>query len=108
MEHIVHSHIMQHLEGQNILFRKNSSCETQLLFADDAFLYKTISGDGDAIALQEDLNNLVKWEKNWSMEFHPDKCKVLRVTNKRKTKTDASYTIHSQKLEIVDHANLLT
>ena len=26
----------------------------------------------------------MQWEQSWSMEFHPDKSKVLKITNKRK------------------------
>ena len=40
------------------------------------------------------------------MEFHHDKCFVLRVTNKRKC-IDADYSIHDQILERVGHANFL-
>ena len=74
------------------------------LFADDTYLYKVIKSLLDTFALQNDINQLTKWEKLWSMEFHPDKCFVLRVTNKRKC-IDADYSIHDQKLERVDHAN---
>ena len=34
--------------------------------------------------LQEDLHHLELWEKEWSMEFNPDKCKVLRIHRKKK------------------------
>ena len=40
------------------------------------------------------------------MEFHPDKCKLLRITNKRKP-MEASYTIHNTPLEKVNHAKYL-
>ena len=40
------------------------------LFADDA-LHCTIMKLCDASALQSDLDELVVWENNWSMEFHP-------------------------------------
>ena len=71
-----------------------------------AYLYKIIKSLLDTFALQNDINQLTKWEKLWSMEFHPDKCFALRVTNKRKC-IDADYSIHDKKLERVDHANYL-
>ena len=73
------------------------------LFADDSYLYRTISGEQDTVHLQEDLDELIKWEKGWSMEFHPDKCKVLRITNKRNQR-EADYCTHDQ---ILDTAKLL-
>ena len=76
------------------------------LFADDTYLYKIIKSLLDTFALQNDINQLTKCEKLRSMEFHPDKCFVLRVTNNWKC-IDADYSIHDQKLERVDHANYL-
>ena len=76
------------------------------LFADDAFIYRPISTNNDANALQNDLNNLMQWEKSWSMEFHPSKCQLLRITNKKKI-IDSNYTIHCKKLELVDTAKYL-
>ena len=40
------------------------------------------------------------------MEFHPEKCKLLRITNKRKI-VDASYFIHGVQLEKVEQAKYL-
>ena len=54
------------------------------LFADDCILYRKITTPEDATLLQQDLNSLQDWEKTWMMEFHLDKCQLLRVTNKRK------------------------
>ena len=46
------------------------------------------------------------WENDWSMEFHPEKCKLLRITNNRKI-VHASYSIHGVQLEKVDQAKYL-
>ena len=62
------------------------------LIADDSYLHKEIETVNDAIALQDDLDDLTKWENEWSAEFHPDKCKMLRVTKKRKTINHISHT----------------
>lgn len=40
------------------------------------------------------------------MEFHPSKCQLLRVTNKRKPVTN-SYNIRGHKLDVVDSAKYL-
>eukprot|EP00111_Clytia_hemisphaerica_P006322 TCONS_00018317-protein len=76
------------------------------LFADDSYLFKVIKCLNDAYSLQADLDKLVEWEKQWSMEFHPGKCYVLCITNKHKI-IDHTYTIHGQNLKAVDKVKYL-
>lgn len=85
---------------------KRPTSSTTRLFADDSLLYRRISSSEDTKLLQEDLNSLVEWEDQWAMNFNAPKCKILRITNKRKPIT-ASYTIHGQELELVDAAKYL-
>ncbi|MEO0685391.1 MAG: reverse transcriptase family protein, partial [Cyanobacteria bacterium J06649_11] len=77
------------------------------LFADDSFLHNIILEITDGQVLQKDLDELSVWETNWSMEFHPKKCKVLRITNKRASKKCMKYTLHNEELEVVDKAKYL-
>jgi hypothetical protein len=51
------------------------------LFADDCLLYRHIRNDEDAAALQKDITSLQQWEETWQMQFHPQKCNVIHVTN---------------------------
>jgi hypothetical protein len=37
----------------------------------------------DCDSLQEDLDAAARWESDWLMTFHPDKCSVLTITNKK-------------------------
>ncbi|XP_072048705.1 uncharacterized protein [Amphiura filiformis] len=76
------------------------------LFADDALLYRPIRSDHDASALQDDLARLQTWEKTWQMAFNPDKCEVLRITNKKKV-VNAQYSIHGTTLRTIDEAKYL-
>ena len=76
------------------------------LFADDTYIYRVIKSKEDTTALQRDLDALVKWKQTWSTKFHPDKCKVLRITNKRKI-IRFDYKIHNKCLERTDHAKYL-
>ena len=76
------------------------------LFADDCVLYRKIKCEEDAIKLQQDLDQLQKWEVDWQMEFHPKKCQVLHVTNKRNI-IKASCNIHGYILEETDTAKYL-
>jgi len=47
---------------------------------------------------QEDLNKLAKWEEKWMMQFHPDKCVVLPITEK-KDPLALNYNLHGHNLE---------
>ena len=72
---------------------------TLRLFADDSIIYRKIKNKDDAEKLQQDLIAAAKWEKDWLMSFHPDKCSVLQVTTK-KTPITYDYTLHQHKLQI--------
>ena len=68
------------------------------LFADDCIVYRKIQTPQDCNQLQRDLDSLAQWESTWGMSFHPDKCNVLRVTNKR-TPINSTYKLKGQELE---------
>ena len=79
------------------------------LFADDSLLYRTVNGAKDNALLQEDLSALEEWERIWQMSFNPSKCSVIRITTGRRKKKvyHSSYTLHGQKLEVVDSSKYL-
>ena len=82
---------------------------TVRLFADDTIAYMVIGDTADAARLQQDLDRLAHWEDLWQMQFHPEKCQVLRVTKKTKANVlSASYTLHGHMLEVVDHVKYLS
>ena len=64
------------------------------LFADDSALYRKITNYNDHLILQKDLEGLERWEEDWSMQFHPEKCQLLRITKKRNP-SSFNYSIHS-------------
>ena len=76
------------------------------LFADDTILYRSVSSLHEAKKLQDDLDHLVDWERDWLMEFHPQKCQVIRVT-RMKTPLPTNYTLHGHLLEVVTSAKYL-
>ena len=76
------------------------------LIADDCLVYREINNHQDGNMLQEDLNNLQRWESDWQMEFHPQKCQLLRVTNKQNP-INHSYDIHGHTLDKVEAAKYL-
>ncbi len=79
---------------------------TARLFADDCLLYRTINSTEDAEELQKDLDILQEWEKTWLMEFNPDKCEVINISNKR-FPLHYNYNIHGKTLAHVQHAKYL-
>ena len=78
------------------------------LFADDCLLYHHIKTDKES--LQDDLNKLQDWETGWQIYalqvFNPDKCKLIRITKKRKT-ISAMYHIHNIQLNQAKRAKYL-
>ena len=54
------------------------------LFAYDTIMYLTVSNQTDCQALHSDHSKLETWEDEWLMAFNPDKCEVIRITNKKK------------------------
>ena len=71
---------------------------TLRLFADDSIIYKQIHSIDDARDLQEDLDAAARWEQDWLMCFHPDKCKILSISQKQKP-IQYTYTLHGHSLE---------
>ena len=49
---------------------------------------------------------MIKWETNWSMSFHPEKCQLLRVTKKKK-QINSKYFIHGKELTQTKDAKYL-
>ena len=48
-------------------------------FADDTKMARIVEEQEDALALQRDIDAMVKWAQKWEMKFNTDKCKVLHV-----------------------------
>ena len=83
-----------------------SEGSTMRLFTDDCALHRDIKTTEDARKLQDDLEQLQKWERDWLMEFHPKKCQVTNITSKRNI-ISHKYNIHGHTLEVVDSAKYL-
>ena len=79
---------------------------TVRLFADDTVIYREISSEEDHHTLQADLDTLVQWEREFSMEFHPKKCNILGVTRSRCPST-YNYTLHGTTLKELEEVKYL-
>ena len=77
------------------------------LFADDCLLYRHISSQQDSALLQQYLTALEGWETTWQMQFHPQKCTVIRINSNRRRIINTNYQIHGHTLEVVDSSKYL-
>ena len=75
-------------------------------FADDSIIYRQIKSQNDCLKLQEDLEAAIKWEQDWLMSFHPEKCNIMNTTTKRNP-IHFYYNIHGHILESVQHAKYI-
>ena len=66
----------------------------------------TVHNSSDCIKLQEDLNNLERWESDWLMSFHPEKCEVIHITTKKKPILH-NYTLHGHTLSSIPQIKYL-
>ena len=70
------------------------------LFADDTIVYHNINNTTKDLELQQDLLEFERWETEWQMEFHPDKCNTIRVT-RSKNPIKFNYRLRRHQLEVV-------
>ena len=52
------------------------------LFADDTKHFREIKTEEDRKHPQDDLDKLQQWSDTWLLKFHPNKCKVMSISNK--------------------------
>jgi hypothetical protein len=48
-------------------------------FADDTKVYRRLKNPQSGEMLQQDINNLCRWSKEWKMTFNVDKCSVMHI-----------------------------
>jgi hypothetical protein len=77
------------------------------LFADDCLLYRHVNSQNDSDLLQKDLSALEKWEEEWQMSFHPQKCTVIRIATNQRHVIPTQCTLHCHTLEVVDSPKYL-
>jgi len=61
-------------------------------------LFGRVQSDLDKNSLQEDLQRLFDWAKEWQMEFNIDKCKVMHIGN---SNNNFQYFMDNNELAIV-------
>ena len=78
------------------------NCGTKM-FADDTKIYRQVSSIEDCKALQKDLQGLESWANTWQMQFHPNKCKVLRIG-----KNNPEFSYHMQSKDGICNLEVVT
>ena len=69
-------------------------------------MYRNIRSARDTELLQQDMDQLQIWEKDWLMNFNASKCQTIHFSRKRNPITK-TYTIHGEDLVSVDNATYL-
>ena len=65
-------------------------------FADDTKVGKVINSDSDLLAMQSIIDSVLKWSKDWQMDFNVMKCKVVHFGRNNQ---NHNYTMDGQSLE---------
>ena len=67
-------------------------------FANDCKVYRSVPTAKDIDILQQDINNLCQWSKDWQMVFNVKKCKVFHI---RYNNAYHSYSMNGEELQSV-------
>ena len=65
----------------NTMVEKDTESDI-FLFADDAKASKALFQESDTDVLQADLNSMVAWSDDSFLQFHPGKCKSMRISGR--------------------------
>ena len=68
-------------------------------FADDTKAANVVETEEDARVMQNDINVMVEWAKEWKMEFNADKCKVMHLGRRNRR---YEYVMDGKKIEAVE------
>ena len=80
---------------------------TVRLFADDCVMYRQIANVHDCGLLQDDLNQLNKWEERWQLKFNKANCNIMRATHARQKKIVFGYELDGVLLKDTDSTSYL-
>ena len=94
-DRVSHPHLIQKLHHNHILgpllflmyideLPPVIDCDSFIgMFADDSKCYRTILNSLDCTNLQNDLDVISEWSKDWRLRFNTSKCELLSITRKR-------------------------
>ena len=67
------------------------------LYADDILIFRPIYSNEDTLALQRDLDAIVRWSEDWQLFFSLSKCVHLKITNRILT-TNSTYFMKQHQI----------
>jgi hypothetical protein len=70
------------------------------MFADDTKLYRVIKQDNDISTLQEDLDNLSGWSRDWLLKFNAGKCKTMHIGSRNEGHTYSMRTDSGDRVDL--------
>ena len=70
-----------------------------LLFSDDTKLIKSMQTFNDSLDLQEDIDSMVDWCREWRLSLNGSKCATIRFSLQPKCITHLTYTIKGTLIE---------
>ena len=86
----------------NDIYKCISSGTNIALYADHTKIWRQIVSYNDHLILQRDIDALLDWSSTNKMRFHPDKCKLLKVTTMREREMDKfPYHLGSKYLDYI-------
>lgn len=71
------------------------------LYADDSKLSRIIDCQEDCDALQEDIDNAVKFAEKWQLRFNISKCKIMHVSNKLYADAHSEYLMPGTESNVI-------
>jgi hypothetical protein len=78
------------------------------LFADDTMIYRQVINISDGLALQQDINAIDKWSKEWHMPFNVSKTKLIKFGKQYTDDTNAnSYELQGESITEVEQVKYL-
>ena len=75
------------------------------MFADDTKLFREISSTADSDVLQTDIDCMDDWSDDWQMQYHPNKCHVMKLGKHPTELGDLfnRYELSGQPLDTVEY-----
>ena len=77
------------------------------MYADDVVLYTDVTSNSESnLTLQDNLNELSRWCKDWKMLVNVNKCAIMRMT-RNKCSVKPAYYLNNLEIPVVEEFKYL-